>query len=209
MDVQAGFLIVKTYPRLYRDYAQRYDLRVPFYALPRVDKQPAESPIQYLGLDRDALDPYDKSDNLAEIRMDELLKEGKCSESGFIVSPDYVLEVRKFVSDPLDYEEVWTRIEGVSQEPPLGYVSVGYEPTYFSGDHFSASCDCMIFPRWHGTDREGTLFLEHFRELNAFGLFASAEAASSFLIYYLSFDWTETGDYEIAEVFVPAAQIAN
>jgi len=41
--------------------------------------------------------------------------------------------------------------------------------------------------------------------LNRDGLFQSAAEASAFLTYYLSFDWTETGDYEIAEVWAPPA----
>jgi len=74
-----------------------------------------------------------------------------------------------------------------------------------TGDHFSASCDCLCFPRWHGTDPEGLLFREHFSRLNRDGLFRSAQEARAFLRYYLSFDWTETGEYEIAEVWAPAA----
>ncbi len=46
------------------------------------------------------------------------------------------------------------------------------------------------------------LFLEHFRRLNRHGLFDTPEAAQAFLDYYRSFDWTETGDYVIAEVFL-------
>ncbi len=61
----------------------------------------------------------------------------------------------------------------------------------------------MLIPRWHGTDEEGTLFLDHFSKLNRHGLFPTAQEAETFLKYYLSFDWTETGDYEIAEVFLP------
>ncbi len=60
----------------------------------------------------------------------------------------------------------------------------------------------MLFPRWHGTDPEGVLFLEHFRKLNAHGLFETAEAAGEFLEYYVSFPQSEQGDYVIAEIFL-------
>ena len=58
----------------------------------------------------------------------------------------------------------------------------------------------MLFPRWHGSDPEGTLFRDHFEKLNSFGLFYNRNDAREFLKYYLSFDWTETGEYYITEV---------
>jgi hypothetical protein len=68
----------------------------------------------------------------------------------------------------------------------------------------AGSCGASTcFPRWHGTDPEGVLFREHFERLNRHGLFESAQEASAFLAFYLSFDWTETGEYEIAEVWAP------
>ena len=60
----------------------------------------------------------------------------------------------------------------------------------------------MLIPRWHGTDEEGTLFLKYFKQLNSFGLFNSIENAKEFLEYYLSFDWTERGEFYITEVFL-------
>jgi hypothetical protein len=201
MEIEAGFLILKTYERLYRDYQNRYNLEKPFYAIPRIDQKPSDFRIQYRGLDRDALDPYRDSENLAEIRMYELEKESKC-EDGFIFTEEAVHDVCSYLSDPLDYETVWTRIAHLNIAEPKGFKSIGYEPTYFTGDHFSASCDCMLIPRWHGTDKEGTLFLEYFKQLNQYGLFPSPKKAKKFLDFYLSFDWTETGEYEIAEIFI-------
>jgi len=45
-----------------------------------------------------------------------------------------------------------------------------------------------------------------FSRLNSSGLFGDIATAQAFLDYYLSFDWTETGDYTIAEVWVPVVQ---
>jgi|SRR5579884_1132890 len=202
MSIQAGFLIVKTYPRLYRDYVTRYSLKKPLYALPRLDQDCSQMLIQYRGLDRDALKPYRDSDNLAEVRMAELQNEERCNEDGFLPSLEIAMEVMQYVSNADDYEVIWTRIARSGMRPLLKFYSAGYDPTYFTGDHFSASCDCMMIPRWHGTDKEGTLFQEHFLQLNQYGLFSSPDHASTFLNYYLSFDWTETGDYEIAEIFL-------
>jgi len=44
--------------------------------------------------------------------------------------------------------------------------------------------------------------LEYFKQLNQYGLFPSSEQAKKFLDFYLSFDWTETGEYEVAEIFI-------
>jgi hypothetical protein len=73
-----GFLIVKPYASLYRKYVGRYDIATDVYAIPRKDRTPEQSSIQYRGLDRDALDDFDKSDLLAEVRMAELAGEGRC-----------------------------------------------------------------------------------------------------------------------------------
>ena len=61
----------------------------------------------------------------------------------------------------------------------------------------------MCFPRWHGTDTEGTLFAEYHERLNESALFRTAEEAAKFISFYRSHDWTETGDYVIAEVCLP------
>ena len=201
MTIQAGFLIVKTFEQLYQDYVQRYQLSQSVYAIPRVDLQPNDYKIQYRGIDRDALDPYENSDNLAEIRMDELVIEHKCEE-GFLFSFEIIHDVLSYIENIKQYEVVWTRIANSDHLPPKSFISIGFEPSYFTSDHFSALCDCMLIPRWHGTDKEGTLFQNYYRQLNPYGLFDTAFAAKDFLNFYLSFDWTETGNYEIAEVFI-------
>jgi hypothetical protein len=195
-----GFLIVKTFPKLYRDYAERYKLSRDIYAVPRIDRGPQDCKVQYRGLGRDALDPYENSEIRAEVRMLELERDARC-EDGFLFDFADVQDVLRLLEDRPDYEVIWTRIAHSLAPPPKGYHLVGYEPSYFSDDHFSASCDCMLFPRWHGTDEEGTLFTAYFQKLNQYGLFSSEQEARDFLRYYLSFDWTETGEYEIAEVF--------
>jgi hypothetical protein len=65
----------------------------------------------------------------------------------------------------------------------------------------------MLFPRWHGTDEEGELFIKYFNQLNSFGLFNSIETAEEFLQYYLSFDWTERDDYYIVEVLLDEKEL--
>jgi len=201
MEIEAAHPIVKTFVRLYRDNAPRYKLTKDFYGLPRIDKTPESYPIRYRGLDRDALGPYSNSNDLAEIRMAELEKIGKCAD-GFLFSDETVRDVMSFALSPADYEVIWTKLASSRILAPAGFASASFDPTCFVGDHFSASCDCMLIPRWHGTDNDGTQFRDYFRQLNRFGLFCSPGAAQTFLDFYLSLDWTETGDYAIAEVFL-------
>jgi hypothetical protein len=82
-EIEYGFLILKTFSRLYRDNVNRYNLKSDCYAVPRIDKKPEQYAIQYRGLDRDALYSFEHSNNLAEIRMAELEKLGRCRDSFF------------------------------------------------------------------------------------------------------------------------------
>jgi hypothetical protein len=91
-------------------------------------------------------------------------------------------------------------------DAPGEWVRLGYEPTWFGGDHFSALADCMFFPRWHGPGSDRTTFQRYFDDLNRDGLFEDVNGAQAFLDYYLSFRWTETGSYVIAEIWAPASE---
>jgi hypothetical protein len=196
----SGFLILKRFEQLFREFATKpgFDRRI--YALPVFGDDLSKATIRYRGLDRDAIRP-DARGSLAEIRMAELDPDDV--GDGFLGTLEQAMDVLRWAHEetPDAYEVAWARVAGTSEAPPAGFDLLGFEPSYFTGDHFSAVCDCLCFPRWHGTDPEGTLFGEHFKRLNRDGLFHLAAEASAFLAYYLSFDWTETGDYEIAEVW--------
>ena len=216
--ILSGFLVVKRFEALYRDFAStgRFDRAI--YALPVGGTGPDRVAVQYRGLDRDAIRPWrdkpwgDKEATSPRIRMAELLRamlddpaftfDG---QEDFLRNERDAHQVLKWAEEeaPGDYEISWARVAGAPDAPPSGYQLLGYEPTYFVSDHFSPLCDCMCFPRWHGTDEEGSLFLDYFERLNPCGLFDDKQAAESFVAHYLSFDWTEQEDYLIAEVWAP------
>jgi len=202
IDVNAGYLIVKTFARLYVDYNDRYALRRDVYAIPRIDREPTEYTIQYRGLDRDALDDYADSEINAEVRLALLVIDNHAVDGIIFLRSDAEDVYTSLGQLQSEYEIIWSRIAGIDMAPPDGYLSIGFEPTYFASDHFSASCDCMLFPRWHSTDEEEELFLPYFRQLNEHGLFMTPEVAKEFLDYYLSFDWTEHDEYIIAEIYL-------
>jgi hypothetical protein len=203
--VHSGFLVVKTFDALYRAFAQKAQFTSTIYALPVFGTTPDRLGVRYRGLDREALSPWQKG-LLAEMRLQELRGDLIDGTEDFLATYQEALDVLGWAEEELPgvYEIVWARLRDALDVPPPGFVSLGFEPTYFTGGHFSAICDCMCFPRWHGTDPEGLLFRQYFERLNANGLFEDAGVAAEFLAYYLSFDWTETGDYEIASVWAPA-----
>jgi hypothetical protein len=206
MSVESGFLVVKRFEALYRAFAGDPKFDHDIYALPLFGTDPDRRTVKYRGLDREAIAPFAKG-SLAQIRMFELNGDDIDGSEDFLSTLDGARDVLGWANEeaPGTFEIIWTRVAGVPDAVPAGFGPLGFEPTYFTSDHFSAICDCMCFPRWHGTDAEGTLFRAHFDRLNASGLFDGAPDASAFLAYYLSFDWTETGDYEIAEVWAPVA----
>jgi hypothetical protein len=203
VSVTSGFLVVKRFEPLFREFTARSKLDRRIYALPVLGDEPSAAAVRYRGLDRDAIQAFAEG-SLAQIRLAELDPED--AGEGFLATADQARDVLRWAEEesPGLYELAWARVAGSAAAPPAGFERLGFEPSYFTGDHFSASCDCLCFPRWHGTDPEGLLFREHFGRLTRDGLFRSAEEARQFLAFYLSFDWTETGEYELAEVFAPA-----
>ena len=212
--ITSGFLVVKRFEALYAEFAARDWPPEEIYAIPVAGTTSDAVAIRYRGLDRDAISPWEGDGaTAAEIRMAEINPEidrgyeADYDRREFLTSYEHAAEVLAWAEEefPGSYEVLWTRVAGASEPPPPRFRHAGYEPTYFGGDHFSALCDCMCFPRWHGTDHEGTLFSSYFRQLNEHGLFEGATTASEFLAFYLSFDWTETGEYQIAEIWLPNA----
>lgn len=201
---ESAYLVVKRFEALYRDFAQKPEFNLAIYAVPLFGTDWSTSRVRYHGLDRDPLQAWDYPwALLAEIRMAEI---GYVSPYNHHLSRSQdVTDVLKWAEGevPGEYESVWARLASSHVMPPPSFRLAGYEPSFFPEGFFSALCDCMCFPRWHGTDIEGVLFSEHFKRLNSYGLFNSANEANNFLTYYLSFDWTETGDYQIIEVWIP------
>jgi hypothetical protein len=204
-NIEFAYLVVKRFDVLYKDFAQKPKFNRPIYALPMFGTDWNASRIHYHGLDRDPLTAWNDSRGLAaQIRMAELGEVPPHVGCYLFLSED-LIDVLKWAEEevPGEYEPVWARIAGSDNTPPISYSLAGYEPSYFPGGFFSPLCDCMCFPRWHGTDQEGVLFGEYFKRLNGYGLFTSQNDAIDFLNYYLSFDWTETGEYQIIEVWIP------
>ena len=210
----SAYLVVTRFEVLYTRFANDPRFDGDLYAVPLRGTRPGFRSVRYRGLDRDPLTPWppvlagavESPAPAAETFMAKLDDEGRCDIAS-IFSADDVAEVLRFAEGehPREFEAVWARVVGFSEPAPRSYERLGFEPSFFPSGWFSPIADCMCFPRWHGTDREGVAFRQYFDQLNPYGLFASAELAGDFLAHYLSFDWTETGDYELIELWARRA----
>jgi hypothetical protein len=207
-SITSGFYWVRTAKDLYKEFQVKLDLSRDCYGWPHKDRPFDNVQIVYRGTDRDPLTAWGDSDNLAELRLDELEKAGKASDAIIFDLAD-AASINEFLTGNRTYELIWVREAADLSATPAGFFSCGFEPAWFPG-HFSAVCDSMWLPRWHGADEEGIALMEHFKKLNRNGLFDSAQLAEQFLAHYLAFGWAEQpmsdtpnerGAYAIVEVF--------
>jgi hypothetical protein len=230
--MDSGYLIVKTFKRMYREYLRLRDIMnfpLPndhvIYSIPLKGVPVDTYTKQYRGVCREPLFPWNEtdeevfrgSDMVVEPLDSELkahlavgqLEMDREPECGDIVKPDEgdiieayedALRVFGLLEPPIEREVLWFCDVESDPDGRPDYPLLGYEPALLGGDWFSAISDCLCFPMWHGTDSEGQLFKKYHEKLNEHALFDNPQIARDYLEYYRSFDWTETGDYNIVEV---------
>ena len=123
--IKEGFLVVKKFNELYYDYVQRYDLKKPLYAIPRLDLKPEDLDVQYRGIDRDAINPFHDHKNPAAIKVAELEMYKKSLE-GFVFSFDDIQVVFDKLAKPNSYEVIWIKLIKSKKKPPENYISIGF-----------------------------------------------------------------------------------
>ncbi|HSB71285.1 MAG TPA: hypothetical protein VLT62_18310 [Candidatus Methylomirabilis sp.] len=213
-EMASGYLIVTRFEALYDAGLRsgRYDRNpkttAPIYGIPHKSRPlPPEGVPRYRGIDRQPLQALTcdqarlfteagtpSEANPAAVVLDAV----ECltgREDGWVSSLEDITRVWNALAAEQDrYEVIFGRELQDSMEPPPGAQLLGSDAAYFHCDHFSCICDALFFPRWHGTDPDGTLFREYFARLNPNGLFETNQGALEYLRYYLSFDWTERDD---------------
>lgn len=204
------FITAKRYSDLYEEEFKRRkndiqklkDIGKTIYAIPYNEK-PSKV---YNGADRQGLDVTSKTkkqlSNDEKQILDKFYKNVYYADE-LMESEDTALCFLNLFEEAENYDLLWVKSTYSKDSVPNGYKFIGYDITYipdFSGA-FSIICDCMFLPRWHGFDDEGTLFIPDFYKLNNDGLFNTKEDAYSYMIKYLSEDWSERGDYCILEIY--------
>lgn len=202
-DFTSQFAVVKKYELLYTEALPRFQkLPSNIYGLPYHSK-----PQQiYNGTDRTEPGLAYKLRN--DLTGEERVLADKLIDDCFFANEWMQIEssALKFMSllkESENYELIWLRNSGLRDPIPNGYEFIGYDISYpcdYDGS-FSIICDCMFICRWHGCDKEGTLFTSDFHKLNANGLFNTWQDAYVYMEKYLNEDWTERGEYCILEVY--------
>ena len=187
--IEMGFCIVEKYEYAYQKELLRFkeidfkSFGIPPYGLPYEDI-PRK---RYLGIGN----PYSVEEDYGD--MEDPLPQ----------SEDEVIEIRDLFYSNEYCDIVWFRIHDSNAVVPHGYRFCGYDITYVPeiNGAFSIINDCLFICKWHGCDENGTAFSEHFELLNENGLFDDANTALGYMKHYLSFDWSERGEYCICEIY--------
>ncbi len=162
-DISAGYLIVKTYDRMYNEYKlpDVFKETAP-YSIPRPDRLLSTITKRYRGIFRDALEAWTEeglrlgfpniptpTEHAACIEMAKLEAASK-EQNDFIIDKLDARRVFDLIQQRDQWELIWARHADCEIQPPPDSTLLGYEPTWWTGNHFSAVMDTMCFPRWHG-----------------------------------------------------------
>jgi hypothetical protein len=222
LTTTSGFLIEKTFERMYREFLadQRqwrpHLLNTGAYSTPRADVPPEQVPKQYRGLQREPMqdwlealrgsgvvEPTDQ-ELAASLFLTELERAGKVVDD-IILTLEDAIEVLKKIEPPVEREIIWARRMDADDEAPPGTVLLGYDPSmFYLPTCTSAIAEGMFFTYPGSYDEEGSRFRVYHEKLNRWGLFDAPSDAEQYLKDYLSFlppGWDQQRDtYYIAEV---------
>ena len=202
-EQEAVFCTAMRYDLLYAMEYPRFSKNpIPIYGLPYHEK-PEKS---YFGFDRHGLCGFDEKKTVlsdGQRKLSEFVKEQDENGDQLMHTLDHAEFFCSIFAHEEQYEILWCRPEGSDEPAPNGFFSmgldVGYTPCCEGG--FSILCDTLFLCRWHGCDREGTLFRDDYERLNDYGLFSLVSDAKLFMEKYFAQPWTERGRVGIFEVF--------
>ncbi|MHC4326304.1 MAG: hypothetical protein ACYSUX_18695 [Planctomycetota bacterium] len=188
MEYTAGFLIVKTFDRMCRDYLiifeelRQSDTDITHDPIP-LDRMPG----RYRGVARDPIESWyecfrgaigddpTEQELAAHLFMAELRDSGK-AEGFFIFKLDDARELFGMIQPPVEREIIWARRMDRADPPPSETIVLGYEPIDFYGDFTSLIADVLFFRYYQNADiddPDGMRAKIHYSKLNKWGLFDS------------------------------------
>ena len=212
-NITSGFLIVKTFARMCREYLASLAHGWPHllgrrgYSVPRRSVPPEQMPRQYRGLHREPIqgwvealrgsgvvEPTDQELE-ASLALTQLDREGK-SDNDFVHELTDAKKLMEMIDPPVEREIIWARIvdEGypppaeISQDDPILRKTelLGYDPSAFYPPYCSSAiAESMFFTWWLCDDEETLRFAAHHEKLNKWGLFRTSADAAQFLEVYL------------------------
>lgn len=198
MEVTSGFLIVKTFERMCRDYLinfEKYHHKVE----PGItyDHIPLEQmPGKYRGVARDPIEPWiedfrgsgmievpTEQELVASLFIKDLADAGK-AKFWFIFELDNARKLLTMIRPPVEREIIWAKHMDKNDPPPPGTEILGYEPIDFGGD-FSSLITGVLFFRHVRTadldDPDGTRAKNYYSRLNKWGLFDTPDLARRYV----------------------------
>ena len=196
MEVTAGFLVVKTFERMCREYLVtierlRQTRNEDVFPIP-----PEQMPGKYRGIARDPIQPWveglrdtgleepTEEELAASLFMDELMKLRKANED-FIFALNDARKLLEMIPPPAEREIIWARRMDRGDLPPPETAVLGYEPTeFFGSNHSSLVADVAFFRYWrraHGDDQRKMRFKALHARLNTWGLFDIPADAEQYL----------------------------
>ena len=197
MEVTSGFLIVKTFERMCREYLANFRERWQ-------GKYPNTEPIllehmpgKYRGIARDPIQPWveglrgsgvvepTEQELAASLFMDELTESGKAYDD-FIFVLDDARRLLEMIAPPVEREMIWARRIDSTDPPPPDTVVLGYDPTSFYPDEHDSLIAAEAFFRYYqtadiyGPEDEERARVHHAR-LNMWGLFDTPAHAKEYM----------------------------
>jgi len=198
MGIDAGFLVVKTFERVYleyQSYVKDYEphlLDKPIYSRPRRAAPLQQVKKRYRGIDRDPIQPWDdrlrgsgveeptEQELAASVFMADLMRSGR-EHDDFILDVKDAVRLLEMIAPPVEREIIWARRMDRDVVPPPGTVLWGYEPTeFYPSNHESLVRFCLFFPGRDTPDLEGPGFETYDAMLNQWGLFNTPSLAQEF-----------------------------
>jgi hypothetical protein len=185
LRIESGYFIAMKYEFLYPFYLENYSEKLSGYSIPQKHIEWHQMSIQYQGLDRERGAYPHASDPQEKMRASLLdLQDKKSALNSLIFSQKCAQDLIALSTLPEIYEILWARRPSSAQPLPTGYQSLGWEAGDFTYGSSLVS-EAMHFPRWSGTDQDGTLYLKFYRQLNESGLFRTSSEAQAFADSYL------------------------
>jgi hypothetical protein len=162
-EISSFYLIVKTFESLYAEFKYHLEPGEAIYSIPLKGVAPGDVRKQYRGIDREPLSAVKRSRylfykkylnvrffarGLEDIEAQDFIypleKEGRAFIDCIFEYEDAVSSFTKILKKNR-YELIWVRKDDSKGEDPMNSSVLGYDETYFIGDHFSAIADSMFF----------------------------------------------------------------